>query len=203
MKITLSPPGQRPSWLKDDDAVLARYYGGTRAVGARLASELETWGDAVSPAIEMIEIPDTHPYAVATSKGFTYWPGGRPPDDWDDAQEVLLRDGTTCPDDRVNFWGHLGYQSDIIGYHRKAEEAGKVWYAHMVVTDRPYICKPEESLAKLREQFGNNGQILALALSPTGKLLSAEVVQPPSRIDEIKAEMEALRAELERLEGGQ
>lgn len=205
MKITLDPPGQRPSWLKDDDVVVSKIYGDwqTSHSYACKAVELVSWNDTDLLAIE---IEDTHPYAVATSRGFTYWPGGESaPDDWDSECHVLLRDGTLWGPSSLMFWPHAFDGRDIIGYHRKAEAEGKVWYLPIKsIALGPVVGAMRKRLVDAQSFFseGTNHQIVAFTISPSDKLLSAEVVQPPSRADEIRAEIEALRAELERLGRG-
>lgn len=200
MKITLDPPGQRPNWLKDEDVVLSRHW---RRLGPDYTQEPAKKLLWEVPALLAIEIEDTHPYAVATSKGFTYWPGGESaPEDWDSSGPILFRNGDITTTHGNWTWLHDGRGYDIIGYPRKAEEAGKVWYLPIKSRDiGPYVGAIRKRLVDARSFFseGDHCQILALTISPSGKLLSAEVVQPPSRIDEIRAEMDALRAELERL----
>lgn len=134
MKITLTN-GARPAWLKDNDLVLARYYCytpskpvGHPAVADTTKLNLFGWGDTDLLAIE---IADTHPYALATSKGFTYWSGtdaDAGPEDWDGG-EVLLRKGYPILISRPD-WSDEGCDWDIIGYHKKPEPILKDFTIH-------------------------------------------------------------------------
>ena len=108
--------GKRPDWLKDD-----------RETVLRISSRgHEDWtGKAVTVAwssSKAIRLPADHPYYKATEAGYKYWPGGdKAPDDWNGGV-VLLRDGSTCPADKIQWWkctdGWLS-AGDIIGYHRR------------------------------------------------------------------------------------
>ena len=72
--------------------------------------------DAQAQSVEAERDAD---YQLATSMGFTFWPGGtEPPADWDEG-EVLYRDGAT--EGRWTwFWGNNGKSDNIIGYHSRA-----------------------------------------------------------------------------------
>ncbi len=89
---TIETGRARPSWLRPDER-------------PRVQNDNHQW---VSPAthephdnrnyaweyIPAIQLPADHPYYLATSKGFTYWPGGEnPPEDADLTQPVLFMDG--------------------------------------------------------------------------------------------------------------
>jgi hypothetical protein len=100
-------------WLGDNELITVKWHFGE-------------WSDITYglPAVhwvhnewEAFKLPANHPYYLATSTGFKYWPGGdRAPDDWDGG-DVLLRDGddTGSGED----WRHLGDGCDIIGYQPK------------------------------------------------------------------------------------
>jgi len=114
--------GKRPEWLRDDDhcraqSMMGDWYG-VKGGDARPAV---MWG---WPAIEQIRLPASHPYYLATSRGFTYWPGGdSAPSDWD-GETVLLRPDelmTAHPEIR---WQHEGNKGDVIGYRRELGASG-------------------------------------------------------------------------------
>lgn len=132
MKITIEN-GQRPSWLKDTDIILRRYYGSFTAERSKaFATGQNTkfphftcfcWG---AKDLNAIEIDDTHPYAVATSQGFTYNDGSSnsAPTDGDPSKSVLFRDGQTGNYPSGSEWHHPRAHypaNDIIGYHVKVE----------------------------------------------------------------------------------
>lgn len=76
-------------------------------------------------------LPADHPYYLATSRGFTYWPGGdSAPADWDGG-ETLKRAGHTHltadphgPDWRRGYNGDPDNMAeyDIIGYRKRTEQ---------------------------------------------------------------------------------
>lgn len=132
MKITLTN-GERPSWLKDDDLVLERFYtkhsgmnpGGryNNAAHADGRAQDYPFGTAFSwsPDLEAIEIEDTHPYAVATSKGFKFNDGTSlgAPEDYDGT--VLFANGLVDDGDNTDWywgWEKPAYYA-IIGYKPK------------------------------------------------------------------------------------
>lgn len=114
--------GKRPEWLKDDEKIGIVWTHGTR------------WDNLYTPvkcvfgwedSVEAIMLPADHPYYLATSKGFTYWPGGESaPDDWDGG-DVLFRSGLrmSSPSSWSHPWsgengtGVTNY--DVIGYRRR------------------------------------------------------------------------------------
>lgn len=110
--------GKRPEWLKDDEEIMVA-WGDVK--GGPYPAECVSWGYSTA-----IRLPADHPYYLATSKGFTYWPGGESaPDDWDGG-EVLFRHGS--PEVSPTSWSHpwngengTGVTDyDVIGYRRKA-----------------------------------------------------------------------------------
>lgn len=104
--------GARPDWLGDEPFEFFQGAGFGWINGHPHLS----W-----EVIEQVRLPATHPYYLATAKGYKYWPGGdEAPGDWDGG-EVLARNGT------VNYFGHNPIWADIngpgtiIGYHPRAE----------------------------------------------------------------------------------
>lgn len=73
--------GVRPEWLRDEDKIIVRWGDATGIESRRGAwrpslidqriSETTGWD-----SVYAIRLPATHPYYLATSRGFTYWPGG-------------------------------------------------------------------------------------------------------------------------------
>lgn len=115
MKITLSPPGVRPVWLKNDDVVLVRWQGGHLRASNPLCADKVGWKYADS-----IEIPDDHPYALGQKHGFEWRDPAASdvaPEDWD-AGEVLFRNGAFGYGQR---WGLLEGKEhyDIVGYRKR------------------------------------------------------------------------------------
>jgi hypothetical protein len=124
--------GKRPEWLKDNEKIGIVWKDGTR--WDHLNTPVD-WVSGWKYGIEAIMLPTDHPYYLATSKGFTYWPGGESaPDDWDGGEvlfrgggEVLFRYGACVisptswshPWNGENGTGVTDY--DIIGYRRKTK----------------------------------------------------------------------------------
>lgn len=108
--------GKRPEWLKDDEKIGIVWKHGERW------DNLNTPVDCVygwEGSVVAIMLPVDHPYYLATEKDFTYWPGGESaPDDWDGGS-VLLRSGDA--EGYGAIWYHIGDETDIIGYSRKAK----------------------------------------------------------------------------------
>lgn len=114
--------GKRPEWLKDDEYIGIVWFGGSRWENLNTAvRNVEGW----SGSITAIMLPADHPYYLATSRGYTYWPSGdSAPDDWDGGP-CLLRDGEVVPS--VEDWRVPSFDEeepqleDIIGYRKRAE----------------------------------------------------------------------------------
>lgn len=107
--------GKRPEWLKDGEGIGIVWRHGERW------DNLHTQVDCVhgwEGSVEAVMLPSDHPYYLATSKGFTYWPGGESAAP--DAGEVMFRDGTTS-DSAGWTWSHREHYRDIIGYRRKTK----------------------------------------------------------------------------------
>lgn len=108
----------RPAWLLDTDTIQFCVDGDwTDDPKGYPAGRGWSYG-----LISAIRLPADHPYYLATSKGFTYWPGGESaPDDWDgDLYGVIYRDNSDIGRAAYN-WRHFGADSDIIGYRRKTK----------------------------------------------------------------------------------
>lgn len=110
-----------PSWLGGDEKVKPRW-------------DKDNWYPDISLAccvaspesVTAIRLRADHPYYLATSKGFTYWPGGESaPDDWDGGEVLLRHRGryAGCAawiGDGIR-WHHVGIGDDIIGYRKRME----------------------------------------------------------------------------------
>lgn len=117
--------GVRPGWLRGDERHMFRdaageWYGEYVDWIIREHDEGDRWADDVMA----IRLPANHPYYLATSRGFTYWPGGESaPADWDGG-DTLMRDGeilnTTL--EAEPFWRHGLGDGDIIGYRKRTEQ---------------------------------------------------------------------------------
>lgn len=122
---TIPVNGKKPDWLGESDIVFATYKdycGEYVATESHYPASRCDWS-----RVSEFQLLASHPYYLATSKGFTYWPGGdSAPDDWDGG-EVLFAGGqnghkTGVLTGRINFWqhGNIMRQWNIIGYKRKA-----------------------------------------------------------------------------------
>lgn len=101
--------GPRPDWLADDGQIVKNKFD----------SELtaRNWLENFSP----YRLPADHDYYKATSRGFTYWPGGESaPADWD-GSPVLLRDGEMWGHADATEWQELGGRT-VIGYRKRTEQ---------------------------------------------------------------------------------
>lgn len=115
--------GKRPEWLKDDEYIGIVWFGGSRWENLNTAvRNVEGW----SGSITAIMLPADHPYYLATSRGYTYWPGGdSAPDDWDGGP-CLLRNGEAAYS-RPSSWAHPWHggsgtgEFDVIGYRKRVE----------------------------------------------------------------------------------
>lgn len=106
--------GKRPDWLADDEKIGIVWDDGYRWDNLNMQVDcVSGWEHSISA----IMLRADHPYYVATSKGFTYWPGG---DSAPDADDVLFRDGTTSQNSGWT-WTHSDHHRDIIGYSKRAE----------------------------------------------------------------------------------
>lgn len=116
--------GNRPEWLHDGELMQYQTSDRTKWFDMKWG-----WGWAVIGGD--IRLPASHPYYLATSRGFTYWPGGdSAPADWDGG-EVLRRGGDDAhhkdpwlaPYEHNQRWFHVARSdfADIIGYRRKVE----------------------------------------------------------------------------------
>lgn len=121
MIITKKVGEPRPEWLMDEDITWNRVHYSGEKYRARAEAIVPSWG-----MITQFEIPDDHPYAMATAAGLTYWGGGEEaPRDLDPNGSVMFRDGYTAKglidEDTFLFkdWRHLESCGDIIGYTRK------------------------------------------------------------------------------------
>lgn len=112
--------GVRPDWLRDGDKVNPAWH---------CDGEISEYGYEVKDnrkivrveKLAHIRLPATHAYYTATSRGFTYWPGGdSAPQDWDGG-EVLLESGEIGDG---NVWDHHPSRSPtrIIGYRKRVEQ---------------------------------------------------------------------------------
>lgn len=112
--------GKRPEWLKDDEKIGIVWRNGE--VWDTINSRVDC-AHGWESSIAAIMLPADHPYYLATSNGFTYWPGGEcEPDDWDGG-DCLMRIGRILPcgyDDQPE-WSNQSRRSDIIGYRRKTK----------------------------------------------------------------------------------
>lgn len=124
--------GVCPEWLRATDLVDLKTswgwrYSGRREPSGSVPKDLVWISSDGQPNILAIRLPADHPYYLATSKDYTYWPGGdEAPGDWDcDASpNAIWRDGskvTHC----FPSWDHIGSHADIIGYRKKQAEPVK------------------------------------------------------------------------------
>jgi len=118
--------GKRPEWFRQSDHGCIAVVGKGTTWEERQETDENTIPDVDDwdwPMIDVVQLPASHPYYLATSRGFTYWPGGdEAPSDWD-GNAVLHRDGVWSPTaPRFHPWRHINTDSDVIGYRRKPEE---------------------------------------------------------------------------------
>lgn len=112
----------RPSWMGD-----GRLSDTAPRMMMRRKSD-RSWGEWSRHGFnwndfDLYRLPDDHPYYLAASKGFEYWPGGdEAPSDWDGGK-TLFRCGVECPLGQAYRWNHDGEgvrEKDIIGYRKRA-----------------------------------------------------------------------------------
>lgn len=106
-----------PDWLRDDETVAGQWRNHSWFSGGTTTKSCYSSPDEITA----IRLPADHPYYLATSNGFTYWPGGESaPVDWDGG-EVLYGGG--LPAKFHGFWKRDDPVDgvEVIGYRRKAE----------------------------------------------------------------------------------
>ncbi|WOF44338.1 hypothetical protein KNJ79_05245 [Sphingopyxis indica] len=114
-------PNGRPDWLANDTLVIPHWTTcGPLSTGVRVDCVCG-WDD-----VTHLRLPADHAYYLATSQGFTYWPGGdSAPEDYDGG-EIIYRIGSIQPDAAGCSWEHapaaerLCPEFDIVGYRPKA-----------------------------------------------------------------------------------
>lgn len=121
--------GKRPEWLEESDVGLFENAPNEWIGGEKDLLLSWQWHEGLCPL--RIRLPADHPYYLATSRGFTYWPGGESaPEGWDGG-ETLKRAGHTwnTSDPNGSDWqrGYAGDAScmseyDIIGYRKRTEQ---------------------------------------------------------------------------------
>jgi hypothetical protein len=116
--------GERPEWLRATEPFQWRLEG---TADFNEESDNESWfdKDRMWTLPTAIRLPASHPYYLATSRGFTYWPGGNSaPDDWDGG-EVLWTDGPPCIPAASTSWKRESIPGvpNVIGYHPELEDA--------------------------------------------------------------------------------
>lgn len=129
--------GVRPAWLRDEENIMTTWRHGEVA-GPYFAEYIYGWEGSVTA----IALPTDHPYYLATSRGFTYWPGGDDaPGDWEPGSEVLWRNGNVKEGQWWNWCigqkqgGGEPKESDIIGYRPKASFKAGDYVVHLGLAD--------------------------------------------------------------------
>lgn len=116
--------GVCPEWLRATDLVDLKTswgwrYSGRREPSGSVPKDLVWISSEGQPNILAIRLPADHPYYLATSKGYTYWPGGdEAPGDWDE-EDILMRCGKLG---HGIVWRYHRHSGDIIGYRKKQAE---------------------------------------------------------------------------------
>jgi len=124
--------GKRPEWLRDETGDLQVWSVSIDGYEDRnKLSHLsgddgsENWfsPEAGCNMVRAIKLPATHDYYKATSRGFTYWPGGESaPADWDGG-EVLDVYRNVQKSSWIGRWSRKGEgYYDIIGYRKRTEQ---------------------------------------------------------------------------------
>ena len=170
--------GGKPDWLRADEwDCMARMNNGLVQIPGD--STMPDTNDWVWSQIVAIGLPVDHPYYLATSKGFTYWPGGKiAPDDWTgNPDDIIYRDGIIGQGmGRLPFvWTHFGNPADIIGYKRKADS-----FEAAFRTDLAEI--PAWAIARVKELYVDKE---GMAASFARYIMSKE--EPPVDPDLIEA----------------
>ena len=106
--------GVQPEWLRNQDDV--------RDVDPswHTNGEVRKADGWYWPKMKAIRLPANHSYYLATSRGFTYWPGGESaPDDWDGG-DCLDCDGNMLS--ARNVWDSDWPRRTVIGYRKRTEQ---------------------------------------------------------------------------------
>lgn len=108
--------GARPEWLGENQEIHFHWVDGSHGDWIARDFNGREWREC-----RALQLPASHPYYLATSKGFTYWPGGDgAPEDLDTSKFVLFRSGAVYSPIPQYHWGRGLGSGDIIGYNRKA-----------------------------------------------------------------------------------
>lgn len=114
--------GVRPDWLRDGDKVNPawHYDGAISEYGYEVKDNRKI---VCVEKLAHIRLAASHPYYLATSRGFTYWPGGdSAPADWDGG-DVLDAYGSVNGPDWIGRWTNIGDgYHNIIGYRKRTEQ---------------------------------------------------------------------------------
>ena len=118
--------GKRPEWFRQSDHGCIAVVGKGTTWEERQETDENTIPDVDDwdwPMIDVVQLPASHPYYLATSRGFTYWPGGdSAPADWNGG-DVLTLDGKLAElaFGLASRWQGRGDPWSVIGYRRKPE----------------------------------------------------------------------------------
>lgn len=110
---------ERPDWVKDDTICTVCNDG--EWFGLYVQIEAKEWCAWENPcSYTAIRLPADHSYYLATSKGFTYWPGGDKAPAEGPLEILWERDGTaTIFDDPTQYyWAKDGGLTDIAGWRK-------------------------------------------------------------------------------------
>jgi hypothetical protein len=92
------------------------------------------------PSVRHFEIPADHPYYLATSEGFTYWPGGKVGPIKDGKRVVVIYrngvEGSVYPDSAR--WGWTMQAYDVIGYRKRGEPTERFKNC-AAIEEKPFI----------------------------------------------------------------
>lgn len=112
--------GARPEWLGENQEIHFHWVDGSHGDWIARDFNGREWREC-----RALQLPASHPYYLATSKGFTYWPGGNDaPCDWD-GDPVLYKCGAVQGEGDAARWSAVSWEafdqdSQIIGYNRKS-----------------------------------------------------------------------------------
>lgn len=116
--------GVRPEWLTGVQTAWLKTTHWTMPNHCpHVPAEKWSWryGSDDRPCITAIRLPADHDYYKATSRGFTYWPGGESAPA-DCGAEALMRYGGMLSGNILDCrWDHIGNSADIIGYRKRTE----------------------------------------------------------------------------------
>lgn len=162
--------GKRLDWLTDAETSSIKWsvHTSPHDFGVSQPDVWKRFGNHDWEALHAIRLPASHPYYLATSRGFTYWPGGEnAPEDWDGG-EVLIGDGRIEHPGNSSWAAHCPNWCCLIGYRKRAEQPAPAIAPELVERMATAIQRHVRGFVNIRQGYTVEAEFRAIAaeLSP-------------------------------------